>query len=79
MPEHVNMLGDNLSDVVNVPGAAAVAGGWSICFPQPEKIKFCGIDKGCCWPQTGDEGASVKLQTGDVLLMLRPPVILASG
>ena len=69
-----------LLDAKSVLTGALIAGGaWSICFPPPEKIKFWGIVKGCCWLQTGDEGAPIKLQTGDVLLILRPaPMVLAS-
>jgi AraC-like DNA-binding protein len=60
-------------------GAVIAGGAWSIRFPPPEKIKFWGIVKGCCWLQTGDEGVPIKLQSGDVLLVLRPtPITLAS-
>jgi AraC-like DNA-binding protein len=69
-----------LLDAQSVLTGALVAGGaWSIRFPAPEKIKFWGIVKGHCWLQTGDEEAAIRLQTGDVLLMLpSAPMMLAS-
>lgn len=60
-------------------GALIAGGGWSISFPASEKIKFWGIVKGRCWLQKGDDGDAIQLQTGDVLLLLRPaPMVLAS-
>lgn len=53
-------------------GALIAGGAWSIYFPPPEKIKFWGIVKGSCWLQTEGEGVPIKLQSGDVLLVLRP-------
>ena len=69
-----------LLDAKSVLTGVLIAGGaWSIRFSPPEKIKFWGIAKGYCWLQTGDEGTPIKLQAGDVLLMLRPaPMTLAS-
>lgn len=80
------MLSEPLSDMLELLSAKSVligtliaGGAWSIYFPSPEEIKFWGIVKGCCWLKTGDEGAPIRLQTGDVLLMLGPaPMILAS-
>ena len=80
------MLSEPLSDMLQLldaksvlTGALIAGGAWSIYFPPPEKIKFWSILRGCCWLRTGDEGAPIKLQTGDVLLMLGPePMVLAS-
>lgn len=80
------MLSEPLSDMLELldtksvsTGGLIAGGAWSISFPPPEKIKFWGIVKGCCWLQTGGERVPIKLQSGDVLLMLRPaPITLAS-
>jgi AraC-like DNA-binding protein len=69
-----------LLDVQSVLSGALIAGGtWSIHFPSPEEIKFWGIVKGCCWLQTDDSEEPIKLQAGDVLLMLRTPAMTLSS
>lgn len=80
------MATEPLSDMLQLMGARSIlagtliaGGAWSIRFPVPEKIKFWGIVKGGCWLQTDDGGKPIRLESGDVLLMLQPgPLVLAS-
>jgi AraC-like DNA-binding protein len=79
------MTAEPLSDMLRLLGAqsvltgALIAGGaWSISFSPPERIKFWGIVKGRCWVRM-DDGTTIALQAGDVLLILRPaPMTLAT-
>jgi AraC-like DNA-binding protein len=77
---------DLLTDVLRmtrarprVSGGFAAGGEWAIQFPPPDGIKFFGLIKGQCWLALEGEGAPVRVNVGDVVLICaRRPYVLAS-
>lgn len=70
------MDNDPFSDVLKytdatpvVTGGFSAGGDWAIRFPQPEKIKFFALLKGGCWLSIDDGTPSIRVETGDVLLL----------
>lgn len=83
-PDPSEVVGDVLSDILNLVDARSVVtggmfagGAWSLRF-RPRGIKFYAVIKGACWMAwEGEE--PLRLEVGDLVLMAdRRPFLLAS-
>lgn len=80
------MPNDVFSDVLQLVGAQSVmsggfaaGGAWALRFPGPDKIRFAAVLQGTCWLHIEGEDAAIRVQTGDVALLVTPrPFVLAS-
>src|SRR3982074_2467508 len=84
--DSTDMTADPFSDVLKLANAQAVSSGgftaggpWAIRFPAPDKIKFFGVVKGTCWLCIDGEEAPVRLEAGDVFLLLVPRSFVLAG
>ena len=62
-----------------VSGGFTAGGSWAIRFPAQDKIKFCAIVKGNCWGCIDGEEETVRIESGDVLLLSVPRAFTLAG
>jgi len=80
------MPDDPFSDILKLTNAATVVSGgftaggaWAIRFPGPDKIKFFALVKGNCWLCIDGQEAPVRVEAGDVFLLLAQRSFVLAG
>ena len=80
------MKGDPLTDILTLASARCVevgilvaGGSWALRFPPPKKIKFVAVVKGDCWLRLEDQGAPLRVKTGDVFVLPTQRAFVLAG
>lgn len=86
MPDRPEMAFDPISDILRlasvesvVSGGFTAGGDWAIRFPAPDKLKFFAAVRGDLWLRLADSGETVRIESGDVLLLVAPEAFVMAS